>query len=194
MFRRPRSESPAEPAPVKEGGKGRPTPTRKEAEAAARERARLPRDRKALMRRQRQLKVENSKKIRQAIKEGDEASLPTRDRGPVRRFVRDTVDARLGFSELLAPMLIVIMIMGYGAFGDGGVRLANSLWFTTLLLVVADVLYLRYKVRRDVRRRFPDAPLKGITFYAVMRAVNMRFLRLPKTRVKIGQALPQHYH
>jgi hypothetical protein len=180
-------------AEEKPGGKGRPTPSRKEAERLARERARLPKDRKALARRQRELRSESSRKVREAMKTGDEKYLPLRDQGPVRRFVRDFVDSRLGFSELLAPMLILIMVMGYGLFGSGGVVLANTLWFTTILLVLGDVLLLRWRVRREVARRFPEEPLKGITWYAVMRAINMRFLRLPKPRVKINQPLPDTY-
>lgn len=194
MFRRNTSPSPdTEPEQGKPGGKGRPTPTRKEAEAAARERAKLPKDRKALARRQRQLRSESSKKMRQAMKTGDEKYLPARDQGPVRRFVRDFVDARLGFAELLAPMLILIMVLGYGLAGEGGVFIANSLWFTTLLLVILDVLLLRFRLRKRLRERFPDEPQKGLFFYALMRALNMRFLRMPKPQVKIGQKLPEQY-
>ncbi len=64
---------------------------------------------------------------------------------------------------------------------------------TTLVLVILDIVWLRFRVRRQVRERFPEESLKGVTWYAVMRAVNMRFLRLPKPQVKIGQALPEHY-
>lgn len=187
------TESSAPETEPRPGAKGRPTPTRKEAEAAARARAKLPTDKRALAKRQRELRVESSRKMREALRNGDERNLPPRDRGPVKKFIRDFVDARLGFAELLAPLLILIMVMGYGLLGSTGVKFANSLWFTTLVLVVLDVLWLRFRVRRQVRERFPDEPLKGVTWYAVMRAVNMRFLRLPKPQVKIGQALPQHY-
>ena len=47
--------------------------------------------------------------------------------------------------------------------------------------------------RRELRRRFPEAPTKGTTYYAVMRALQMKFMRLPKAQVKIGQELPEHY-
>lgn len=195
MFRRNTTETPAvtPSVPDKPGGKGRPTPTRKEAEAAAKARARAPRNRKEAIKRQREMRVQSSKKVRQALKTGDEAHLPPRDRGPVRRFVRDFVDARLGFAELLAPLLILIMVMGYGLLGSAATKFANSLWFTTLFLVILDVLWLRFRVRRQVRERFPDASLKGITWYALSRAVNMRFLRLPKPQVKIGQQLSDNY-
>lgn len=195
MFRRHSSEIPADTVSVDEKpqGKGRPTPTRKEAEAAARERAKLPRDRKALARLQRQKRIESSRQIREGMKTGDEKNLLPRDRGPVRRFVRDTVDSRLGFSELLAPMLVLIMLLGYTA-GSTGQAYSTALWYTTILLVIGDVLLLRFRVRRRVRERFPEAPLKGLTVYAVMRALNLRFLRLPKPKVKIGQQLPEHYH
>ena len=195
LFRRNPAPTPTdEPVEAKPEGKGRPTPSRKEAEAAARERARLPRDRKALARRQRELRMESSRKVREAMKTGDDKHLPARDQGPVKRYIRDFVDARLGFSELLAPMLILIMLLGYGVAGEGGMFLANSLWFTTIILVVIDVVVLRLRLRKGIRQRFPDESLKGTTFYALMRALNLRFLRMPKPRVKIGQKLPEQYH
>ena len=42
-------------------------------------------------------------------------------------------------------------------------------------------------------RRFPDEPTKGTTLYAVMRSMQMKFMRLPKPQVKIGEKLPEHY-
>lgn len=192
MFRR--KTSPAEPAPPtheRPGAKNRPTPTRKEAEAAARERARLGKDRKALAKRQRELRLESSRKVREGMKTGEERLLPARDRGPVKRFIRDFVDTRLGFAELLAPVLLLILLLS--AFGESGRVLANSLWVTTILLLVLDVLWLRFRVRRAVRARFPENGLKGVTLYAVMRSINMRFLRMPKTQRKIGEPLPDTY-
>jgi hypothetical protein len=193
LFRRSKSPVEETPAVVKPDGKGRPTPSRKEAEAAARARARVPRTRKEIAQRQRDARMDSSRKVREAMRTGDEKHLPPRDQGPVKRFIRDFVDSRIGFSELLAPLLIVIMVLGYGAGGSGGVALANSLWMTTIFLVVADVLWLRYRLRRAVRERFPDESLKGVTFYGVMRAVNMRFLRMPKPQRKIGETLPDTY-
>jgi hypothetical protein len=52
---------------------------------------------------------------------------------------------------------------------------------------------LRRKLRRELTRRFPDEPLKGTTYYAITRALQMKFMRLPKSKVKIGQELPEHY-
>lgn len=195
MFRRKTQDSSPDSAvpEARPGSKGRPTPTRKEAEAAARARAKVPTSRKAQAKRQRELRLESSKKVREAMRTGDEKNLPPRDKGPVRRFIRDYVDSRLGFTELLAPLLLLIVVMGYGVFGPGAVKWANTLWFVTLVLVIGDILYLRFQVRRKVRQRFPGETLKGLTFYAVMRAVNMRFLRLPKPQAKIGQELPEHY-
>lgn len=191
MFRRKSEDS----APVEEpkaGGKGRPTPTRKEAEAAAKARAKVPRTRKELAQQQRQSRTESSKKVRQAMKTGDERYLLARDKGPVRRFIRDYVDSRFSFVELMIPILIVTMIMGY----SGNSRLAtigNTLLFGMLVLVVLDLVLLRRRIRREIGRRFPGETLKGTTYYAVTRSLQMKFMRMPKAKVKIGQELPEHY-
>ena len=192
MFRRKSAAADPTEQPTKVGGKGRPTPTRREAEAAARARAKVPRTRKEMAAQQRGSRTESSKQVRAAMKSGDERYLPKRDKGPVRRFVRDFVDSRFSFVELMIPILIVTMVMGY----SGNTRLAtigNTLLFGMLLLVVVDTLVLRRRVRREVARRFPEAPFKGLTYYALTRSLQMKFMRMPKAKAKIGQELPEHY-
>lgn len=195
MFRRSKTEtSPTtDPAPAPTGsGKGRPTPTRKEAEAAARARAKAPRTRKEQVAAARAVRGESSRRIREAMKTGDERYLPARDRGPVRRFVRDFVDSRFSFIELMVPILVITLILGYsGSTYLAGV--ANSVLFGALLLIVLDMIVLRFRLRRELARRFPGESVKGTTYYAVMRALQMKFMRLPKAQVKIGQKLPETY-
>ncbi|MFC7494804.1 MULTISPECIES: DUF3043 domain-containing protein [unclassified Nocardioides] len=193
MFRRSKSEPAPEPTETKVGGKGRPTPTRKEAEAAAKARAKTPRTRKEQAAAQRVARSESSKSIRQAMREGDERYFPARDKGPVKRFIRDFVDARFSLIELVIPLLLVTMILGY----SGNVTLrqwGNTLLLLIVIVVVFDMVWLRFRVRRQLRARFPDASLKGTTYYAITRAMQMKFMRLPKARVKIGQALPEDYN
>lgn len=169
-------------------GKGRPTPTRKEAEAAARERAKLGTDRKAMAKRQREQRKSQTHTLREAYKTGDDAGLPARDKGPVKRYLRDFVDSRIGFAELFAPMLILILILS-----AVNPVLGQGMWIMSVVLVVIDIGWIRFRARRGVRQRFPGESLKGVTYYAVVRSLNLRLLRLPKPQVKIGQQLPSNY-
>ena len=180
--------------PVKPGGKGRPTPTRKEAEAAARARAKAAAGGgRADRARQREFKAEQSRKIRAGMKAGDERYLLPRDKGPVRRFIRDFVDVRFSVVEMVIPLLIIGLVLGYTG-SPALVSASSYLMLATVLFVVTDMLLLRWKLRRELKRRFPEEPLKGTTYYALTRAMQMKFMRLPKARVKIGQALPEDYH
>jgi Protein of unknown function (DUF3043) len=190
LFRRTKSdETVTEPTDlVKEGGKGRPTPTRKEAEAAARARARAPRDKKSAKQLARQQRATQNAKMREALRTGDERHLPARDQGKVRRFVRDFVDARICIAEFLLPLLIIIMVSQ--AFSPA---FANGLWMSTILLVALDTLLMVFKLRREVRRRFPDESHKGVSMYAVLRSLQLRWLRMPKRQVRIGERLPERY-
>jgi hypothetical protein len=194
LFRRNKSESSSESAQQVEkvGGKGRPTPTRREAEAAARARAKVPHTRKEMAQAQRAQKVESSQKVRQAMKSGDERYFLARDKGPVRRFCRDYVDHRFSFIELMIPLLIVTMVLGYSG-NPTGRSIGNTLLLGILLLVAFDMFMLRTRLRRELRRRFPDEDLKGTTYYAIMRSLQMKFMRMPKATVKIGQELPEKY-
>ena len=192
MFRRTKSETTAPQVVTKPDGKGRPTPSRREAEAAARARAKIPRDRKEQASAQRAARNESSQSVRAAMKAGDERYYLARDQGPVRRFIRDFVDSRFSFIELMIPLLIVTMVLGYSG-NERFAQIGNTILMGTILLVVLDMFILRFKLRRELSRRFPDEPLKGTTYYAITRALQMKFMRLPKSKVKIGQELPEHY-
>jgi hypothetical protein len=192
VFRRTNPEPETPLTTDKVGGKGRPTPSRKEAEAAARARAKVPRTRKEQAAAQRSARGDTSRKMREAMKTGDDRYLPSRDRGPVRRFIRDFVDSRFSFIELMVPLLIVSMILGYSG-SSGMVQLGNTVLFTTLLVIIVDIVMLRVRLRRELARRFPGESTKGTTLYAAMRSLQMKFLRLPKAQVKIGEKLPETY-
>jgi hypothetical protein len=193
LFRRNKSDDSAEAvAQFKEGGKGRPTPKRREAEAAARERAKVPRTRKEQAKRQRQARSESSRQVREAMKAGDERYFLPRDQGPVRRFIRDFVDSRFGVTEMVIPLLIGTMVLGYSG-NDRLAGIGNTLLLGTILLLILDLVMLRFRLRRQLAIRFPDEPVKGTTYYAIMRSMQMKFMRLPKAKVKIGQELPDTY-
>ena len=127
--------------------------------------------------------------IRQGIKDGDERYLPARDRGPVRRFIRDYVDHRLCMAEFAMPLLLASLLLS----ASGLVAAGNGIMNATLIVVALDSVFLRFRLQRELKRRFPDESLKRTTLYAFMRSLQLRFMRLPKAQVKLGQALPAHY-
>lgn len=188
MFRRSKTGSTAVPTPVKEGGKGRATPTRAQAQAAARARAKGATDKKEARRRDRERRGATSARAREGMKAGDERYLTARDKGPVRRFVRDFVDSRLCMAELLLPLLLVILITS--TFAPG---LSNSLWGATILVVALDTVLLVFRLRRELPNRFPGQSTKGAVGYGLLRSMQLRRIRLPKTQVKIGAKLTGRY-
>lgn len=91
--------------PQSNEGKGRPTPTRREAEAKRPRRSLAPAvnkaDRKSLKAQQRKKREE----LRGAYMRGEERALPTRDKGPARKFARNYVDSRYSVAEFLCHYL-----------------------------------------------------------------------------------------
>lgn len=199
MFRRTKPEAGPEPTESAESDlaaaaqkKGRPTPSRKEAEALNKARNKVPRTRKEQAEARRMSRGESSSKMRAAMKTGDERYLPARDQGPVRRFVRDYVDSRFSFIELLLPVMVVVLILGWS--GNAALAsFANASLLAVLLVIVVEVFRMRLRLRKEMQERFPDQPTNGVTYYAVMRSLQMRFMRMPKAQVKIGQQLPERY-
>ena len=50
-----------------------------------------------------------------------------------------------------------------------------------------------FRLKRELRRRFPDQSTKGAVGYAVLRSLQLRWIRLPKAQVKLGAKLPERY-
>lgn len=190
LFRRTEKSETAPAVEPKPDGKGRPTPSRKEAEAAAKERARAVMDKDAAKKLLRERRVEGNKQMREGMRAGEERFLPERDKGPVKRFIRDWVDSRLTFTEFLLPLLVLIMVLsvlGRHNQKSGPALLANYLWSASVLLLIVDVMITRFRLRRALKRKFPEENLRGTTFYAFLRVLQLRPMRIPKTQVKVGQ-------
>ena len=185
------NSTPSTPAPeapdTPSSGKGRPTPPRREREAANK-RPLVPNDRKEAARQNRAKMASAREKARIGLANGEERYLPARDKGPVRRLVRDYVDSRLCMAELLLPLLIIIMVTS-----AVNAALSNGLWTATIVLVGLDTALLVFRLRRELARRFPDVPTKGSVGYGVLRSLQLRFIRLPKTTTKLGAKLPDRY-
>jgi hypothetical protein len=170
-----------------ERGKGRPTPSRREAEAARKARLKPTGDRKAMARRKRQQRMDQREKVRQAMVTGDQKNLPARDRGPVRAFCRDLVDSRFNVAEFLLPLLVLILVL---SMIPSLIGVQFVLWMVTIVATTADTVWLWVRTRRELRARFPAGETRGAMAYTLLRSSQLRRLRLPKPRVKRGEALP----
>ena len=162
-------------------GKGRPTPKRSEAEAARKKTYK--RDAKSLKAHQR----DERERARRAMLAGDERYYPLRDQGPVKGWVRQYIDSRFSAGELFVPMAFAILILSLFpvAFIQATVFF---IWIGMLFLLVIDSVILSFRLRRAVAAEFPNGETRGAVSYGIMRALQMRRLRVPPVKHKIGGA------
>lgn len=168
--------------------KGRPTPKRSDAQTQRRRAQTAPVDRKEAMKRQREARRVDLAKQREALASGDERYLPARDKGPVRRFVRDYIDSRFVVAEFFLPVAVVILVLSL--FGNTNRALQNVsllLWAAIIVLIVLDSIGIWIRLGMQLKQRFPNQPTRGAIPYALMRSLQMRRLRLPKPQVKRGE-------
>lgn len=184
----PTTDQASSAATAERVGKGRPTPKRREAEAARR-RPLVPTDRKQAARASREAMREQRQREYQAMLTGDERHLPYRDRGPVRRFVRDTVDARWNLGEFFLPFSIV-MVFAVLLTGNSvtSALAVMAVLYTGVLAAVVDAFVLARTIKRRVAERFDakDIP-RGTAMYGVIRSFQIRRSRLPRPQVKRGE-------
>ena len=196
MFRRKTTDSDAvdltasPDVPAAQQAKGRPTPSRKEAEAARKAQLQGTTDPKASKKAARDADRQARYEARVALQAGDERKLPARDAGPVKAWVRTFVDGRRSAGELFIPVAVAVLVLGFVKIGWVQVTV---LWVWSLMLigVVADSLFLVWRVRRELPVRFPVEDHRGAVTYAVLRSLQIRRLRLPPPKVKAnGQPVP----
>ena len=191
----PGAQSPDGPAEAKqprspaEAAKGRPTPKRSEAERHRRQpitgsRApatpRTPED-KAKARSERGRKYE-------AMKKGESWALNPRDRGPAKALARDYIDSKRRISEYYMYILVVLLVAVF-LKNKAEQTFISPLVLVLVLIILVDAQLIRRGLNRLVAERLPGESTRGVTLYAVMRALQIRRFRMPVPRVKPGEKI-----
>jgi len=190
----PGAQSPDTPAetktrPAAESAKGRPTPKRSVAEAGRRQPitgtrgSRAPaaprtKEEKAKARTGRANKYE-------AMRRGEAWALNPRDRGPARALARDYIDSKRRISEYYMYVLVVLLAAVF-VRSKSAQAIISPLVLALVLVIVVDGLLIRRSLRRLMAERLPGESARGLTMYAVMRALQIRRFRVPSPRVKPG--------
>jgi hypothetical protein len=172
---------------VKASGKGRPTPKRTEAQGRRPgPPPPPPTTRKEAYKRMREQQAARRSETRQGAARGDDAYLPARDRGPVRKLVRDVVDSRRNVGSFFLAIAGVALI---GTIVPSLVvrNYASFLLFGFFLLLIVDSVVLGRKIKRRVADRFPEQQkTRGLIWYGISRATMIRRWRFPKPEVPLG--------
>jgi hypothetical protein len=178
---------PAEPALPKAytPKKGEATPKRPVANRRVAETK--PKDPKAARALARQRRQEDARERREGLMTGDDRFLSARDKGPVRRYVRDIVDARQNVGSIFFFGTIVVLVLSM--VPNFTVQLGSNLAFVAMLVAIAlDSMLLARRIRSRVSAKFPknDERWGSLYFYGIMRALSFRRMRAPKPQVKVG--------
>ena len=165
---------------VKASGKGRPTPKRSEAQGRRQgPPPPPPTTRKEAYRRMRETQAANRGNTRRAAALGDDSALPARDRGRVRKLVRDLVDTRRNIGTLF---LLVALIAVVGTVVPNLLLRAYTSYLLTLyfLVFIVDSFVLSRRIKGAVAERYPDDSAKGAVWYGITRTTMIRRWRFPK--------------
>ena len=195
-------EAPAKSKPPAQTGKGRPTPKRSQAEAnryrSITGSTTSGRSRPAPAAPGRKLTPEEKTKARtqaradrdrqmQAMKRGEDWALSPRDRGAVKQLARDYVDAHRRPSEFYMYALILLVVGLVAGKSHSGISSDMQIVLILIILVIiVDALLLRRSISKLAAERLPGQSTRGLTFYAVMRALQLRRFRTPAPRLKPG--------
>jgi hypothetical protein len=188
----PGAQSPDSPAEVKQprsaaqAAKGRPTPKRSVAERNRRQpitgsrpqaAPRTPED-KAKARTDRARKYE-------AMKQGESWALNPRDRGPVRALARDYIDSKRRISEYYMYILVLLLAAVF-LHNKTEQEYISPLVLVLVVIILIDAQLIRRSLVKLVAQRLPGESTRGLTMYAVMRALQIRRFRMPAPRVQPG--------
>ncbi len=166
------------------GAKNRPTPKRRDQEALNK-RPLIVTDRKAAGKQDKTARREAMATQRAGMMAGNEKYLPARDKGPRRRFIRDTVDARWNIGEFMLPVMLLVLLLSFVRAG-WALMLVFVLVYGLILVAIVDAYLMWRRTRTKVEDKFGSAE-KGDAWYAIMRAFQMRRTRMPKPQITRGE-------
>lgn len=126
---------------------------------------------------------------RERMLAGDESALLERDRGPVRRYARDIVDARYNLLGLFMPVALGLMFIMM-AVPQIQYYISPAMMLLMILMGFDGVMVGR-KVSKLVDIKFPDNTEARwrLGLYAAGRASTLRRMRAPRPQVRRGERL-----
>ncbi len=184
--------------------KGRPTPKRSEAgrkrgpvapapktSAEARRRRKELRGRKLSKEERKAERVERRAVMaerRERMMAGEDDALLPRDKGPVRRYARDIVDARRNLLGLFMPVALGLIFVMLAMPSVEVQRMISPAMLGLVVIMVIDGFIVARKVNRAVDEKFPGNTESGwkLGFYAASRASQLRKMRAPRPQVERG--------
>jgi hypothetical protein len=169
-------------------GKGRPTPKRNEAQGRRTgPPPPPPTTRKEAYKRMRATQASRRGESRAGAARGDDNYLPARDRGPVRKYVRDVVDSRRNVGSFFLAIAAIALIGT--VFPNAVVKnYASLILFGFFLVMIVDSVVLSRRIKRKVAERFPkgDQAGRSLAWYGISRSTMIRRWRFPKPDVALG--------
>jgi Protein of unknown function (DUF3043) len=183
--------------------KGRPTPKRSESSRKRGPVAPAPMTSAEARRRRKEMRQTLTREERKADKiarradmadrrekmmAGEDAYLLPRDKGPVRRFVRDVVDSRRNVLGLFMPAALGLIFIMLAVPSVQVQRVLSPAMLVLVLIMVIDGFLVGRKVNKLVDQKFPDNTESGwkLGFYAASRASQLRRMRAPRPQVDRG--------
>jgi hypothetical protein len=183
-------DAPADSKPARspaEAAKGRPTPKRSEAQAKRRQPITKSRAPAAPRTPQDKAKAKASRATKyDAMKRGEAWALNPRDRGPTRALARDFVDSKRRISEYYMYVLVVLVAAVF-LRNKTEETFISPLVLVLVVVILADAMLIRRSLTKLIAERLPGESARGLTLYAVMRALQIRRFRVPTPRVQPGQ-------
>lgn len=166
--------------------KGRPTPKRKESEIK-RGASLAPAKTKAEKRKAKEDLRMARLAQRSAFMRGEESALPARDRGPVRKYVRNIVDSRINVGEYFLPIIFLVLILSMTRNQSIAI-FSILLMYVIMFIAIIDGWFLGRRIKKRVSAKFPNESTKGLALYGFLRSTQMRRMRAPRPEVKRGAA------
>lgn len=147
-----------------------------------------PANRREAYKRMREKQRADRAEAMEGMRSGDERYLLPRDKGPEKALVRDIIDARRNVGTWFFGSAFVVLL-GTSMQSPVIALYAQLLWFAIAVGAAIDTVFICRKIKKLVGERFPKSAVRprSLYFYAFMRSITFRRLRMPKPRVKLGE-------
>lgn len=139
-----------------------------------------------------QKKAQNEE-VREKMDSGDERYLLDRDKGEVRRWIRDWVDSKRFLANYFMPFafLLLIVLFTVGFFPEATVQWIMTAMWIIIAIFFIEAFFIGWRANKAAGIKFPGTDETGfrLGFYAYSRANQIRSWRTPRPQVEVGDTV-----